>query len=118
MVTNAVDTNSFSVFPKPAGKLVQPSGQAVAPLSIQTDISNDFNQTEVSLRAVKTLMAMHIGLLSEVTNSDQMFLAMIKSRAIATLVGISEEDFNEVMEGFMKVWKVLRDHHPLSGMMP
>lgn len=118
MDTSASSTSSFSVSLSRGGALAPLLGPAVVPPSIPPERRDyrDFERTEVSKRAVKALMAMHIGLLSEVTSSDQMFMAMNKAKRLALLMGLSKEDFDEVMENFMKVWQAFKEHNPIASM--
>ena len=103
MVTDAGNTKSSLDSQGTGGILVPHLGQDAVPVSIPIEFreSEHSGGMEISRRAVKSLLAMHVGLLGQVTDQEKMKTAVEKGKELALLMGVSEKDFQEVLIGLM-----------------
>ena len=103
MDTSVENSNSSLGSQGTAGIPVPPSGQDVAPVSIPIEFldASQSEAMEISRRAVRYLLAMHVGLLGQVTDREKMETAVEKGKELALLMGVSEQDFQESLVGLM-----------------
>jgi hypothetical protein len=109
MTTSARSTKKLSLVPKASGGSLQPSELGVALPSIQSGL-------KCSEETLLCLLAICIGMMSEMLSQDSMFLAMGRALGQAKAMEVSQEEFERVQAVVLKHWERRRAGHPLRDM--